>query len=55
MIGTLNLKPDTGASLSVPVVHVAHCCLRIQPSDKHQFSLPIELRRPPVDAQVCSV
>ncbi|EKX50324.1 hypothetical protein GUITHDRAFT_135471 [Guillardia theta CCMP2712] len=45
--GILDLSPQQ--SLSVPVQLVAHCCLRIQPTERHKWSSPLELRKPPRD------
>ena len=43
--GMLNLLPLQ--TLSVPVPLVAHCCLRVQPTERHNWSAPLELRKPP--------
>jgi hypothetical protein len=43
--GMFDLEPQQ--TLSVPVPLVAHCCLRVQPTERHNWSAPLELRKPP--------
>jgi len=43
--GMFDLHPRQ--TLWVPVALVAHCCLRVQPTEGHNWSAPLELRKPP--------